>query len=103
MPAPILFDDQQIFVAGFSGGGRVASKLASQYPEVFAGALYICGQDRRMRGHIRIDAPEVFRPERRLDQKTGAHVDAEVGQCVAPKDGLMPDMDPLSLLTAVWE
>ena len=40
-----LFDVEHINVAGFSGGGRVASKLASQYPEAFTGALYICGVD----------------------------------------------------------
>ncbi len=39
------FATDHIIVAGFSGGGRVASKLASQYPEVFTGALYICGVD----------------------------------------------------------
>ena len=39
------FDIEHIVVSGFSGGGRVASILASQYPEVFTGALYICGVD----------------------------------------------------------
>lgn len=39
------FDSDHIRVAGFSGGGRVASILASQYPEVFTGAIYICGVD----------------------------------------------------------
>lgn len=39
------FDLANISVSGFSGGGRVASRLASQYPEVFTGALYICGVD----------------------------------------------------------
>lgn len=39
------FDPGKINVSGFSGGGRVASRLASQYPEVFTGALYICGVD----------------------------------------------------------
>ena len=39
------FDPGRINVAGFSGGGRVASRIASQYPEVFTGALYICGVD----------------------------------------------------------
>lgn len=33
------FATDHIIVAGFSGGGRVASKLASQYPEVFTGSL----------------------------------------------------------------
>ena len=39
------FDPGQITVSGFSGGGRVASRLASQYPEIYTGALYICGVD----------------------------------------------------------
>lgn len=37
------FDTGRIFVSGFSGGGKVASLLATQYPEVFTGAIYICG------------------------------------------------------------
>ena len=41
----VLFAGDHINVAGFSGGGRVASILAAQYPEVFTGALYICGVD----------------------------------------------------------
>jgi dienelactone hydrolase len=39
------FDTDHISISGFSGGGRVASRLATQYPEVFTGALYICGVD----------------------------------------------------------
>lgn len=39
------FDTNHISISGFSGGGRVASRLATQYPEVFTGALYICGVD----------------------------------------------------------
>jgi predicted esterase len=39
----ILVDSTRISVSGFSGGGRVASILASQFPDVFSGALYICG------------------------------------------------------------
>lgn len=39
------FDVKRIMVSGFSGGGRVASLLSVQYPEVFTGALYICGVD----------------------------------------------------------
>ena len=40
-----VFDNRKIMVSGFSGGGRVASMLAVQYPDVFTGALYICGVD----------------------------------------------------------
>lgn len=39
------FDIGHVIVSGFSGGGRVASRLATQYPDVFTGALYICGVD----------------------------------------------------------
>ena len=39
------FDTDHISISGFSGGGRIASRLATQYPEVFTGALYICGVD----------------------------------------------------------
>ncbi|MGD2129852.1 MAG: hypothetical protein PVJ33_04100 [Lysobacterales bacterium] len=38
-----VFDIRKMIVSGFSGGGRVASLVASQYPEVFTGAVYICG------------------------------------------------------------
>jgi predicted esterase len=40
-----VIDSKRITVSGFSGGGRVASSLASQFPEVFTGAIYICGVD----------------------------------------------------------
>jgi len=40
-----LISGNRITVSGFSGGGRVASRLASQFPEVFTGAVYICGVD----------------------------------------------------------
>jgi predicted esterase len=36
-------DASKLHVSGFSGGGRVASLVASQYPEAFTHALYICG------------------------------------------------------------
>lgn len=39
----LSFDASMLHVSGFSGGGRVASLVASQYPEAFTHALYICG------------------------------------------------------------
>ena len=39
------FDEDHLIISGFSGGGRVASLLSTQYPEAFTGALYICGVD----------------------------------------------------------
>lgn len=36
-------DSSRVYISGFSGGGRVASMIAPDYPHVFRGALYICG------------------------------------------------------------
>jgi dienelactone hydrolase len=38
-------DDERIYLAGVSGGGRCASRLAVTHPEVFDGALPIVGVD----------------------------------------------------------
>ncbi|MFC1796430.1 prolyl oligopeptidase family serine peptidase [Pseudomonadota bacterium] len=36
-------DRTRFYVSGFSGGGRMASMVAAEYPELFRGAIYICG------------------------------------------------------------
>jgi predicted esterase len=36
-------DASRVYVAGFSGGGRTASAVAPKYPQIFRGAIYICG------------------------------------------------------------
>jgi predicted peptidase len=36
-------DSSRVYVSGFSGGGRVASMVAPEYPSVFKGAIFICG------------------------------------------------------------
>lgn len=38
-------DDQRFYISGFSGGGRVAQRLAFAYADVFSGALLIAGSD----------------------------------------------------------
>lgn len=38
-------DPERVFVAGFSGGGRVASALAFEYPEVFRAGVFWFGID----------------------------------------------------------
>ncbi len=38
-------DPDRIYLSGLSGGGRVASKLATDYPQVFKGAIYNSGAD----------------------------------------------------------
>jgi len=36
-------DFERVYVAGLSGGGRVASIVAPEYASLFKGAIYICG------------------------------------------------------------
>ncbi len=38
-------DPKRTYVAGFSGGGRIASRCALAYPDVFAGGIYMGGMD----------------------------------------------------------
>lgn len=51
-------DPDRIYVAGYSGGGRVASSLALLYPEVFQGGAYFfgCGYFRKVPVPKRSDA-----------------------------------------------
>jgi dienelactone hydrolase len=43
MAALYDLDPERVYVAGYSGGGRVASQLAMLFPEVFRGALSLYG------------------------------------------------------------
>ena len=36
-------DEERIYVAGFSGGGKTASRVSSAKPDIFRGAIYIGG------------------------------------------------------------
>ena len=36
-------DNSRLYLAGFSGGGRVASMAALDYPAIFSGAIYMSG------------------------------------------------------------
>ena len=36
-------DAKRIYVSGFSGGGKIASYVATLYADLFKGAIYICG------------------------------------------------------------
>ena len=49
--APFVFekqDHQRIILSGFSGGGRVASMMVVAYPQLYHGALFICGANPMM-------------------------------------------------------
>jgi len=36
-------DSQRVYISGFSGGGRVASMVATDYARIFNGGIFICG------------------------------------------------------------
>jgi len=36
-------DDGRIYISGLSGGGKTASMVATDYPQLFRGAIYNCG------------------------------------------------------------
>ena len=55
-------DAARVYVSGFSGGGRVASMIAPQYPQVFKGAVFICGVNSwDNRGSAQLDAVQANR------------------------------------------
>ncbi|MCM8536982.1 MAG: prolyl oligopeptidase family serine peptidase, partial [Lentisphaeraceae bacterium] len=41
--AAYKIDSDRVFLSGFSGGGRVSSYLITERPEVYKGAIFICG------------------------------------------------------------
>jgi len=43
--ARYAIDPQRVFVGGFSGGGRVASRIAAGYPDVFRGGIFVATSD----------------------------------------------------------
>ena len=53
-------DPRRVFVGGFSGGSRVAMRLAIAYPDVFAGALLNAGADPLGGGLANIPPAELF-------------------------------------------
>jgi predicted esterase len=36
-------DPERIYISGFSGGGRLASRLAIAFPDIFTGGIFMCG------------------------------------------------------------
>lgn len=52
-------DNERIYVSGLSGGGKVASRVATTQPGLFKGAMYNCGVD-----PIPFDDPQLLEPVR---------------------------------------
>lgn len=36
-------DEARVYISGLSGGGKIASMIATDYPQLFRGAIYNCG------------------------------------------------------------
>jgi len=53
-------DAQRVYVAGFSGGARVAERLAIGYPELFRGGLLLAGSDPIGDAHLPLPPADVF-------------------------------------------
>jgi hypothetical protein len=53
-------DPQRIYVAGFSGGSRVAERLAIGYPVLFRGGLLLAGSDPAGDAHLPLPSAEIF-------------------------------------------
>jgi dienelactone hydrolase len=54
-------DPAKVYVGGFSGGSRVALRLALAYPDVFRGALLDAGSDSIGDGQLPLPAADLFR------------------------------------------
>jgi hypothetical protein len=53
-------DPERIYIAGFSGGSRIAMRLALGYPDVFRGALLNAGADPIGDGDIALPPKDLF-------------------------------------------
>jgi len=63
-------DPRRIYVAGFSGGSRVAERLAIGYPELFQGGLLLAGSDPPGEARLPLPPADIF--ARFLDAATRA-------------------------------
>jgi pimeloyl-ACP methyl ester carboxylesterase len=53
-------DPRRIYVAGFSGGSRVAERLAIGYPELFHGGLLLAGSDPPGEARLPLPPADIF-------------------------------------------
>ena len=74
-------DPQQVYIGGFSGGSRIALRLALGYPDVFHGALLNAGSDPIGNADVPLPPAELFRrfqDSMRLVYVTGERDDAHL-------------------------
>jgi hypothetical protein len=53
-------DPQRVYVAGFSGGSRIALRIALAYPDVFRGAILDAGSDPIGTPQVPLPPPDLF-------------------------------------------
>jgi pimeloyl-ACP methyl ester carboxylesterase len=74
-------DPQQVYIGGFSGGSRIALRLALGYPDVFHGALLNAGSDPIGNADVPLPPADLFRrfqDSTRLVYVTGERDDAHL-------------------------
>jgi hypothetical protein len=93
-------DPQRVYIGGFSGGSRVALRIALGYPDVFHGALLMGGTDPIGDVQAPLPAPDLFRQfqnSTRFVYLTGAedslNLDKDVGSRLALREWCVFDVD----------
>ncbi len=84
-------DPQRIYVGGFSGGSRVALRIALDFPDVFRGALLNAGSDPIGNAQIPLPGQELFhrfQESTRLVYLTGRRDDAHLRQDVRSQQSM---------------
>lgn len=76
-------DPQRVYIGGFSGGARVALRLALGYPDVFHGVLLNAGSDPIGTAQVPLPPAELlreFQESTRLVYVTGGHGDGPLAE-----------------------
>ena len=84
-------DPQRIYIGGFSGGSRVALRIALDFPDVFRGALLDAGSDPIGNAQIPLPTQERFhrfQGSTRLVYLTGGRDDAHLRQDVRSRQSM---------------
>ena len=84
-------DPEQVYIGGFSGGSRVAMRIALGYPDLFHGALLDAGSDPIGDAQIPLPPAELFRQfqdSTRLVYATGQHDDDNLDKDVHSRDSM---------------